>query len=169
MPIYEFYCATCHTVFNFLSRGVNVTKHPACPRCGRPRLERRMSSFAISKGRAEGEGGGEGMPDIDEARMERAMAEIAHEAEGLGEEDPRRMARLMRKLYDSTGLSLGEGVEEAIRRMENGEDPEKIEEELGGILGAEDPFLGTGPPGKLAGALRRRLRPPSVDDTLYEL
>jgi hypothetical protein len=79
------------------------------------------------------------------------------------------MARLMRKLYDSTGLSLGEGVEEAIRRMENGEDPEKIEEELGGILGAEDPFLGTGPPGKLAGALRRRLRPPSVDDTLYEL
>ena len=52
--------------------------------------------------------------------------------------------------------------------MENGEDPEKIEEELGGILGDEDPFLGTAP-GKLAGAVRRRLRPPSVDDTLYEL
>jgi len=167
MPIYEFYCATCHTVFNFLSRGINTTTHPACPRCGRPRLERRVSAFAISKGRTESEGA-DGLPDIDEGRMEKAMAEIAEEAEGIGEEDPRGMARLMRKLYDSTGLSLGEGVEEAIRRMEDGEDPEKIEEDLGEILGDEDPFAGTAP-GKLAAAVRRRLRPPSVDETLYEL
>lgn len=167
MPIYEFYCATCHTVFNFLSRSVNTSKHPACPRCARPRLERRMSPFAISKGRAENEGA-DGLPDIDEARMERAMAEIAQQAEGVDEEDPRRMARLMRKLYDSTGLSLGEGVDEAIRRMEDGEDPEKIEEQLGGILGDEDPFSGAAP-GKLAAVMRRRLRPASVDDTLYEL
>jgi hypothetical protein len=95
------------------------------------------------------------------------MGEIAREVDGLDEEDPRQMARLMRKLYDSTGLSLGEGVEEAIRRMEAGEDPEKIEEELGDQLDGDDPLLGMGAK-KLTRGMRR-LRPPSVDETLYEM
>jgi hypothetical protein len=86
----------------------------------------------------------------------------------MSEDDPRQMARLMRKIYDSTGLQLGEGIEEAIRRMEAGDDPEKIEEELGDVMETEDPLLGTGGK-KLGQALRRRLRPPTVDDTLYEL
>ena len=167
MPIYEFYCATCHAIFSFLSRSVNTSKHPACPRCARPRLERRASAFAISKGRGESQAE-DGLPDIDEARMEHAMSTMAQEADGLDEEDPRQMARLMRKLYDSTGLSLGEGVEEAIRRMEAGEDPEKIEEQLGDQLDEDDPLLGTGPK-KLTRGMRKRLRPPSVDDTLYEM
>lgn len=168
MPIYEFYCSDCHTVFNFLSRSVNTTKRPACPKCGKARLARKVSSFAISKGRTETEGDDEGLPDFDERKMEQAMAAIAQEAEGMSEEDPRQMARLMRKIYDSTGLQLGEGIEEAIRRMEAGEDPEKIEEELGDVMETEDPLLGAGGK-KLSRALRRRLRPPSVDDTLYEL
>jgi putative FmdB family regulatory protein len=166
MPIYEFYCATCHTIFAFLSRSVNTSKHPACPRCSRPRLERKVSPFAISKGRGETESE-DGLPDIDDARMEQAMGEIAHEVDGLDEDDPRQMARLMRKLYDSTGLNLGEGVEEAIRRMEAGEDPEKIEEELGDQLDDDDPLLGMGAK-KLTRGMRR-LRRPSVDETLYEM
>jgi putative FmdB family regulatory protein len=168
MPIYEFYCSDCHTVFSFLSRTVNTSKRPDCPKCGRARLARKASSFAISKGRAETDGEDEGLPDFDETKMEQAMAAIAQEAEGMSEEDPRQMARLMRKLYDSTGLQLGEGIEEAIRRMEAGEDPEKIEEELGDVMETDDPLLGGGGK-KLSRALRRRLRPPSVDDTLYEL
>ena len=36
MPIYEFYCASCHTVFNFLSKRINTDGTPACPKCGRP-------------------------------------------------------------------------------------------------------------------------------------
>jgi len=168
MPIYEFYCSDCHTVFNFLSRKVNTSKRPGCPKCGKARLERKPSSFAISKGRAEADGEDEGLPDFDDARMEQAMAAIAQEAEGMSEEDPRQMARLMRKLYDSTGLQLGEGIEEAIRRMEAGEDPEKIEEELGDVMETLDPLLGGGGK-KLGRALRQRLLPPSVDDTLHEL
>ena len=152
MPIYEFYCSGCHTVFNFLSRKVNTSKRPDCPKCGEARLARKASSFAISKGRAETDGEDEGLPDLDEAKMEQAMASIAQEAEGMSEEDPRQMARLMRKLYDSTGLQLGEG----------------IEEEMGDLMETEDPLAGGGGK-KLSRALRRRLRPPSVDDTLYEL
>ena len=49
MPIYEFYCKDCHTIFNFFSRTVNTEKQPACPKCARPELERKMSVFAISR------------------------------------------------------------------------------------------------------------------------
>jgi len=140
MPVYEFYCPDCHRIFNFLSRRINTDKRPDCPRCGRQQLERQVSMFAISKGRQE-EGEAD-MPDIDESRMEQAMQALAAEAEGMNEDDPRQAARMMRKLYETTGLPLGGGMEEAIRRMEAGEDPEQIEAELGDVLEGEDPFGG---------------------------
>ena len=167
MPIYEFYCGDCHTVFNFLSRTADTTKRPACPRCGRPKLDRKISRFAISKGRSEPQEGDQPPPDLDEAKMERALAEMARESEGISDDDPRQMARLMRKLYDSAGLRLGKGMEEAMRRMEAGEDPDQIEEELGDLLEGEDPLLG-----ESSGSLRhlsRKLKPPEVDETLYDL
>jgi putative FmdB family regulatory protein len=165
MPIYEFYCSDCHRIFNFLSRKVAAARRPACPRCGKSRLERRVSRFAISRGRAEPDA--DGMPDIDEARLEQAMASMAGEAEKINEDDPRQMAGLMRRLYDATGLQLGPGMEEAIRRMEAGEDPDQVEQELGDALEEEDPFA-LGEQRGLKG-LRRRFRPPEVDDTLYEM
>ncbi len=58
----------------------------------------------------------------------------------MNEDDPQAMARMMRKLMDTTGMNMGEGMEEAIRRMEAGEDPDKVEEEMGDVLDAEDPF-----------------------------
>lgn len=165
MPVYEFYCSDCHRIFHFLSRTVNTGKRPDCPRCGRSGLERQVSLFAVSMGRREKDG--PPLPDLDEARMERAMMALAGEAEGMDGKDPRHAARLMRKLYDSTGLSLGPGTEEMIRRMESGEDPDRIEEEMGDVLEEEDPFLRR--TGKGIKGLGRRLRPPEVDDDLYEL
>jgi putative FmdB family regulatory protein len=165
MPIYEFYCAACHTVYHFLSRTVAPRRTPSCPHCGRPDLERRVSSFAISKGRpepaADGEPGG-----VDEARLERAMESLAREGAGLDDEDPKAAARFMRRLYETAGIPLQSGFEEALRRLEAGEDPEAIETELGDVLGA-DPMEGaTVTP---AAALRRRLTPARVDPELHEL
>ena len=164
MPIYEFYCSDCHTVFNFLSRRIGPARQPACPRCGRPELERRVSAFAISRGRQEP--GEDALPDLDESRLEGAMASLAGEVDSLDDDDPKGAARLMRRLYESAGLPLGPGVAEALRRMESGEDPEAIEEELGDAL-EEDPFAA--PPEKDARSLRRRLLPPRVDPELYEI
>lgn len=166
MPIYEFYCGQCHTVFSFLARSADISRRPACPRCGRPELERQASPFAISKGRPEASGE-EGLGDLDESRMERVMAELAQEAEGIDENNPRQMARMMRKLYQSTGLPLGDGMEEAIRRMEAGEDPDKIEEEMGDLLEGEELSVDKG--SERIRALRRKLSPPRIDETLYEL
>ncbi len=44
----------------------------------------------------------------------------------------------MRRLFEATGMPVGAGMEEALRRMESGEDPEKIEEEMGDVM--EDPL-----------------------------
>jgi putative FmdB family regulatory protein len=160
MPVYEFYCSDCHTIFNFLSRRVNTDKRPDCPRCGRSQLERQVSQFAFSRGRTEEPV--EGMPDLDEARMEQAIQSMAGEMEGLDENDPRQMARFMRKLTEATGMSLGTGLEEAMRRLESGEDLEKIEDEMGDLFDGENPFSREGMKG-----LKKKFIPPSHDDTLY--
>jgi putative FmdB family regulatory protein len=164
MPIYEFYCRKCNTIYSFFSRSVNTEKVPVCPRCKRVKLERKMSIFAkVSKGK--GDGPEEDMPPIDEAKMEKAMSMLASEAENMSEDDPRQAAQLMRKLTDATGLNLGPGMEEALSRMERGEDPDQIEEEMGNILESEDPLSFVTPKGRKGS---RRLKP-RVDETLYDL
>ena len=80
------------------------------------------------------------MPDIDKSKLEHAMNVLGREAETLDENDPKQAANLMRKLSDMTGMNLGPGMEEALRRMEAGEDPEQIEQEMGDLLEGEDPF-----------------------------
>jgi putative FmdB family regulatory protein len=165
MPIYEFYCAHCHRVFNFLSRAVDTTKTPDCPRCGRRNLTRKVSRFAVSRGREESPD--DGLPDMDESKLEAAMAALESEAAGLDEDDPRQAARLMRRFTEATGMPLGEGMEEALRRMEAGEDPDAVEEELGELLDA-DPAEDE-PHARGSSRLVRRMRPPAIDDEIYEL
>ena len=165
MPIYEFYCKKCNTVFKFYSRTIDTTTIPGCPRCKRIKLERIFSSFATLSKRNEESGPDPGIPDIDETKLERAMVMLEKEAEGMDENDPGQAADLMRKLTDAAGISLGEGMEEALARMERGEDPDKIEEELGDLLG-EDSFQFESK--KKKGA-RKTVSTPRVDETLYEL
>lgn len=162
MPIYEFYCADCNVLFNFFSKTVNTEKRPLCPRCKQVQLERRMSLFSISRNQEEPDDSP--LPDLDESKMEQAMNLLAREAENMDENDPRQAANLMRKLTDMTGLNLGSGMEEALRRMEAGEDPEAVEAEMGDILGDEDPFLLQKKPSRTG-----VLRPPRKDETLYDL
>ena len=161
MPIYEFYCPDCHTIFNFLSMRVETSKRPRCPKCDRPDLERRASIFSISKGLEEP--ADDGMPDIDESRMEQAMQLMAREADSIDEDDPKQAARLMKKLFDSTGLEMGPSMEEAMRRMEAGEDPEQIEADLGDALESEDFFAAAKKVSK------GQARPPARDETIYDL
>jgi putative FmdB family regulatory protein len=164
MPIYEFYCDKCHTLFNFFSRTVNTRKVPLCPRCKTNKLARQVSMFAVT-GRASEDGDMDDLP-IDEGRMEKAMQTLAGEAENINEDDPRQAAQLMRKLTRMTGLELGDGMEEALSRMEQGEDPEKIEAEMGDLLEGDDPFQLKGAKGRRE---RLRGRAPDRDETLYDL
>ena len=162
MPIYEFYCPKCHTIFSFFSKSINTEKKPLCPKCRKIQLDRHMSVFATPRNRSEEDD--TPLPDFDENKMERAMNLLAKEAEHVDENDPKQAANLMRKLTDMTGLNLGTGMQEALNRLEAGEDPEKIEAEMGDIFEEEDPFSF-----EKKSLKAQKYRPPKVDDKLYDL
>jgi putative FmdB family regulatory protein len=163
MPIYEFYCDDCHTIFNFFSRTINTEKRPNCPRCQK-QLQKQMSIFACT-GRAKEPDDTDKLP-IDESAMEKAMHLLANEADKINEDDPRQAANLVRKLSEMTGIQMGPGMNEALRRMEAGEDPDQIENEMGDILQSEEPFI---MPGAAVQAIKTRKTAPQRDETLYEL
>jgi putative FmdB family regulatory protein len=175
MPMYEFYCPDCNTIFTFLSKSVNTEKVPACPKCKRPDLSRMVSRFAVTgkaakKDGAEGAGeGGEGMPDlpIDESRMEKAMEALSSEAEHIDENDPRQAADLMRKFSSMTGLKLGDKMEDALAKLESGADPESLEAEMGDIDESDlFKFDGAAGGGKVRTGARKA---PIRDETMYDM
>ncbi|MEN6508386.1 MAG: zinc ribbon domain-containing protein, partial [Smithella sp.] len=96
MPIYEFYCKKCNTIYNFFSKSVNTSKVPDCPKCKTVALERRMSLFAAITGSGKKEDAEDPLRGIDESKMEKAMMQLAAEAEKMKEDDPRAAAKLMR-------------------------------------------------------------------------
>lgn len=164
MPIYEFYCQDCHTIFNFFSRTVNTAKKPLCPKCKKKKLQRQVSAFAFT-GKAKENSDPDDLP-FDESKMEQAMNMLAGEAEKMNEDDPRQAANLMRKLSDMTGMQMGPGMEEALQRMESGEDPEQVEAEMGDILEGEEPFI---LPDKKGKGIKAKRPAPKRDEALYDL
>lgn len=121
--------------------------------------------FAAVTGKPEGTGDEMDKLPIDESKMMGAMETLAGEAEKMNEEDPRQAAKLMRKLSDMTGLRYQDNIEEAIGRMEAGEDPEAIEQSMGdGMEGDEMPFVLDSKKSKAA-----RTPPPRRDEKLYEM
>jgi hypothetical protein len=123
-----------------------------------------MSVFAVA-GNASENNAPDDLP-VDESRMEKAMQMLAKEAGNINEDDPKQAANLMRKLTQMTGMELGSGMEEALTRMERGDDPETIEAEMGDLLEGEDPFVLSG---KKVGLQVRNRKIPLKDDTLYDL
>ena len=160
MPIYEFACPRCRKIFSFLSRRLNPDRTPVCPKCGSRRLSKQVSRFAMLKGVAEPKPAdhpgpdGEPMPDIDDARMERVMSELERDMDHLDENNPRHMAHMMRKMKEALPPgSMPKELDIAIKRLEAGEDPDKIEEDMGDVLG--DLMGGGGEGGGGAGGYSR--------------
>lgn len=142
MPIYEFACPRCRRIYSFLSKRVNPAHSPTCPKCGHKKLSREVSRFAMLKGVAEpkaapaGDEGGPPMPDLDDPRIERAMMEMERDMEHLDENNPKHMAHMLRKMKDIMPAgTMPKEMEIAIKRLEAGEDPEKIEADMGDVLG----------------------------------
>ena len=142
MPIYEFACPKCRKIFNFLSKRISPEGLPSCPKCGNKKLVKQMSRFAMSRGlketavKGEGDNDGEPMPDMDDPRVMRAMGELERDMEHMDENNPKHMAHMMKKMKDIMPPgTMPKEMDIAIKRLEAGEDPEKIEEEMGDIFG----------------------------------
>jgi putative FmdB family regulatory protein len=165
MPIYEFACPKCRVIFNLLSKRVNPDRLPTCPKCGNRRMVKQMSRFTTVKGLKESAAKGnddseEGpMPDFDDPRVARAMGDLERDMEHMDENNPKHMAHMMRKMKDVLPPgTMPKELDVAIRRLEAGEDPEKIEQDmgdvLGDLLGPEGEEDGMGGPGRGGGYSR---------------
>ncbi len=143
MPIYEFACPKCRRIYSFLSKRVNPDRLPVCPKCGNKKMSKQVSRFAMTRGLKEPAANSRGrdagdppMPDLDDPRVARAMAEMERDMEHLDENNPRHMAHMMKKMKDLMPPgSVPKELDVAIKRLEAGEDPEKIEADMGDVLG----------------------------------
>jgi len=124
MPIYEYRCNACRRRVSIWMRSYNPPVNPICDRCGSQDLTRLISRVAVVRS--------------EEARLE-ALADPSNLA-GLDENDPRSIARWMRRMSSELGEDLGDEFNEVVERLEAGESPEEIEKsmpELGGEEGGE--------------------------------
>jgi len=161
MPIYEYRCAGCGRVLNFLVRSIASHKPPACPKCGHANMQRVLSRFAAIKGGKPSPAAPSSlnhppsaMPPPGGDDLPPGMERLLSEAEGMDQNDPRAMGRFMRQMAAESGEPMPEEMHEVVRRLEAGEDPEKIEEQMGDGLG-DEAGGGLGAPG-------------GADNTLYE-
>jgi hypothetical protein len=167
MPIYEFFSPDTNKVYSFFARSLSQRdKVPRCPDKPGARMERMVSRFAVTGRAEEKQASSAGAVD---PRMERVMAEMQNEMSGIDESnpDPKALGRMMRKMTEATGQPMPKEMEQMIRRMEAGEDPEKLEEEFG------DAFEGMDMPGEEnadgPGTARPARRRPVRDPALYEM
>lgn len=177
MPIYEYYSPDTNRIYSFyaktLAQGQTV---PKCPDDPKARMRKLVSAFAVTgkakEAPAAAEPGPAGPGDpAQEARMEAAMGAMEREFARVDENDPKAMAQMMRRMAELTGEKMDEPMEEAVRRLEEGADPDSLEADLGGALDA-----GEGAPGDAAGRPavesprrpRMRRAPPVRDPRLYD-
>ncbi len=187
MPIYEFYSPDTNTIYSFFAKTLAQGRLiPKCPDNPKARMQKLVSTFAVTgkRGRKLGPGEegaspppGDDLPaGMDDAKMEAAMGAMEKEFSSVDENDPKAMARMMRRMSELTGEKFDEPMEEAVRKLEEGANPDSLEDEMGGAF-PDDPD-GEGPPPapkdplRQAQGLRRgksKPRPPAIrDPKLYD-
>jgi len=116
MPIYEYRCNKCKKRVSVLTLRVSEEVNPECDRCGSKDLSRLMSRFATVKS--------------EESRLE-SLADPSS-LSGLDENDPKSMARWMRKMGKELGEEFsGDDFDQMVDEMETGNLPDD-EGEMGG-------------------------------------
>jgi putative FmdB family regulatory protein len=116
MPIYEYRCQACRRRVTIFLRSFAEAANSAtqCPRCGSNNLERMVSRVAVLRS--------------EESRLD-TLADPSSLGD-LDENDPKSVARWMRKMGTETGEDLGDEFHEVVDRLEAGENPEEIEKTM---------------------------------------
>ena len=98
MPIYEYRCADCGKKSTFITLSVSSALEPKCKSCGSANVKKLVSRVAIFRS--------------EESRLE-GMVDPSKLA-GLDENDPKSVARWMKKMGKEMGEDMGEGFEQEI-------------------------------------------------------
>ena len=136
-------------------------------------MTRQVSPFAcIIKGNSSKKEDDNTDPEeLASAEREELIAKMANRLDAMDADDadPADAVRVMRQMANEGGLKFSPEVNEAITRIEAGEDPEKIDEQFQEVFDCHDPFAqkeedGTIQKGSLSEWIRR-LKPPKRDST----
>ncbi len=126
MPTYEYRCLDCRRRFSvFLTYAEYGVKPVACTHCQSENVQRRINRVRIARS--------------EESRLEN-MADPSNLA-GL-DEDPRALGRMMREMSKESGEDMGPEFDEVINRLESGQDPQQIENDMPELADGGDGGMG---------------------------
>jgi hypothetical protein len=134
MPIYEYYCPDNNRIYQFFARTLAQGRTvPPCPDNPKYRMKKVLSRFAVGGAGQPAEGAGEGGPSVgpEDPKMEAAMGAMEREMAGVDENDPRAMGRMIRRMAEISGEKIGGDMEEVVRKLEEGADPDSLEQHFG--------------------------------------
>jgi putative FmdB family regulatory protein len=121
LPIYEYRCRDCGRKSAFLTLSVRSPLQPKCRKCGSLNLEKLVSRVAVARS--------------EESRME-SLADPS-KLSGLDENDPKSVARWMKRMGKEMGEDAGEDFDQSIdEAMEEAGSGDEADE--GSTGGGED-------------------------------
>jgi putative FmdB family regulatory protein len=100
MPVYEYRCADCRRKTTVVTLSVSAAVDPVCGRCGGRNMTKLVSRVAVKRS--------------DESRLE-SLADPASLA-GLDENDPKSVARWMKRMGREMGEEAGEDFDEEVEQ-----------------------------------------------------
>jgi putative FmdB family regulatory protein len=130
MPLYDYRCQSCKNRVSIRQSYAEYgVKAVTCPICGSQKLSRLINKVRIAK---------------SEDRRLDDMSDPSFFGD-VDENDPKSLARAMRKMGSEMGEDLPPEFDEITSRLESGEDPESIEQSM--------PELGEGMGGDMGGGM----------------
>jgi len=115
MPLYDYRCQNCKNRVSIRQSYAEYgVKAVTCPVCGSQKLSRLINKVRIAKS--------------EDRRMD-DMSDPSFLGD-VDENDPKSLARAMRKMGSEMGEDLPPEFDEITSRLEAGEDPESIEESM---------------------------------------
>ena len=151
MPICEFYSPKTNKIYSFYSRIVtDCDSVPLCPDGKHFEMRKLISGFSITGNNPNDEcdvgeivEGDQSDPfsQLGEAQTAQVMKEMEKAVSGLDDEnpDPRQMGSLMRRMCEMTGEKMDGVMEEVVRKLEEGANPEELEAQMDGVMSDENP------------------------------
>lgn len=126
MPNYQYRCLNCKRRFEvYMTYSQYGQKKVNCTHCGSEEVQRRIGRVRFARS--------------EESRLE----DLADPSSLAGlEDDPRAMARMMRKMSREMDEDLGPEFEDVVDRLEAGQSPEEIEKELPDLAEGGNDFAG---------------------------
>lgn len=107
MPIYEYGCKSCRRRTSVFVRSISSPVDAVCEHCGSREVSRLISRVAVVRSEDDMFSG------LDESSLA-----------GVDENDPRSMARWVRKMSGQMGEPLDAEMQSELERMEAGEMPD---------------------------------------------